>query len=87
MLMFTGKAHSWSPGDTFHIVSINGFTFPEPISAEIRYIRTIRITRNNQGVSAYRLGIMFERDLTSRELTSILKQNPELLSEGQEQAG
>lgn len=87
ILMFTGKAHSWSPGDTFHIVSINGYEFPEPITGEIRYIRTIRITRNNQGVNAYRLGIQFERELTSQELTRILKQSLQQDSEDEEQAG
>lgn len=73
MLMFTGKAHSWSPGDSFHIVSINNHEFTEPIAGTIRYIRTVRIMRNNQGVNAYRLGIEFERPLSSRELASILK--------------
>jgi len=87
MLMFTGKAHNWTPGDTFHVVSVNGFEFPDPITAEIRYIRTIRITRNNQGLNAYRLGIQFERDLSAKELTSILKQNPGQDSEDLEQAG
>lgn len=73
MLMYTGKAHSWSIGDSIYVTRLNGFEIPETILAEIRYIRTVRITRNNQSVNAYRMGVEFERDLTREELTEILK--------------
>ena len=77
MLMFTGKAHSYSVGDTIQIVNINGAEFPEPITSTIRYIRTVRITRNNQGINAYRFGVMFKEQISESELSRILSQSPE----------
>lgn len=86
MLMYTGKVHSWSEGDRFHIMRINSQTFTDTIVATINYIMPIEIERNNQTISAYRIGVHFDRDLTSSELTTILKENRALDSEGKESA-
>lgn len=75
MLLFT-RAHNWSPGDTLQVGSICNYVFPNMQNCEIRNIRQVTISRNQQNVNAYRLGLKFETPLDNEALEKILANCP-----------